>query len=95
MTAKRKKTEAPAAKAKAVDRAKAPAEKKPGVISTIIEVISGPKGATTDEILAILAKKFQRRDAAGMKNTIRIQANKNATRKDKDQDGAVRYFGKT
>lgn len=91
MTAKRKKTEAPAAKTKSKTN---PRNKGVGVIATIIATISGAKGATADEILAVLKKAFPDRNADGMAATVRIQANRNADHKTKDEDGSVRYFGK-
>ena len=91
MTAKRKKTEASASKAKAKTN---PRNKGVGVIATIIVTIDSAKGATADEILAVLKKAFPDRKAEGMAATVRIQANRNADHKTKDEDGSVRYFGK-
>ena len=56
---------------------------KPGVIDTIIEVISTEKGGSIHEIVAILTKRFPDRDETGMENTARLQANKNCTSKER------------
>lgn len=60
-------------------------DKGPGVIATIVETISRAKGASVDEVLEVLTKVFPDRDPDGMTRTIRIQANKNATSKDRDE----------
>jgi hypothetical protein len=80
-----KKTSAPAKKT---------APKAVGVIASIVEAISGAKGASAEEILAVLTKKFPDRKPEGMLNTIRIQANKNAKSKEKIDGRGLVYFGK-
>jgi hypothetical protein len=66
--------------------------KKEGVIATIVETISRERGASSTEILENLVKKFPDRDADGMKATIRIQAAKNATSKERDEKRGLVYF---
>jgi hypothetical protein len=66
--------------------------KGPGVIATIVETISREKGATSEECLAVLVKAFPDRDPDGMVKTIRIQAAKNATSKDRDEKRGLVYF---
>jgi hypothetical protein len=67
---------------------------KPGVIAAIVSQISKPAGATRAELVAALTKLFPDRRPEAMAITVGIQANKHATRKTKDKDGVVRYFGK-
>jgi hypothetical protein len=75
-----------AKKAKATKKTAAPkAAKGPGVIATIIDCISKEKGATADEIVAVLVKTFPNREEAGMRKTALIQANKNCTSKEADE----------
>ena len=64
-----------------------------GVVATVIKTIQRPAGATANELLAVLVKHFPDRTPKGMMTTARIQANKHATRRAKDEDGATRYFG--
>ena len=59
--------------------------KAPGVISTIIETISREKGASADEIVAVLVKASPDREEAGMRKTVIIQSNKNCTSKEVDE----------
>ena len=66
--------------------------KGPGVIATIVETIRREKGATSDECLAVLVKAFPDRDPDGMIKTIRIQAAKNATSKERDEERGLVYF---
>lgn len=65
---------------------------RPGVISTIIEVISRQHGASIEEVLAVLVKKFPDREPDAMKATCRIQCAKNATSKDRDEKRGLVYF---
>jgi hypothetical protein len=65
---------------------------KPGVIATIIETISREKGATADECLAILVTKFPDRKPESMIKTVRIQANKNCSSKERDEKRGIVYF---
>lgn len=69
--------------------------KGPGVIAAIVEAINVPNGASVQEIVAALAKKFPERDTAAMTTTVRIQANLNSTNKDwVEGRGRVYYGGK-
>jgi hypothetical protein len=68
------------------------AAKGPGVIATSVETISREKGATSEECLAVLVKAFPDRDPDGMIKTIRIQAARNATSKERDQERGLVYF---
>ena len=68
------------------------AAKGPGVIATIVETISRDRGASADEIVEILTGKFKDRDPDGMRKTVRIQAAKNATSKDRDEKRGLVYF---
>jgi hypothetical protein len=82
-----------AKKAKATKKTAAPkAAKGPGVIATIIDCISKEKGATADEIVAVLVKTFPDREEAGMRKTTIIQANRNCSSKDKDEKRGLVYF---
>jgi hypothetical protein len=92
MTAKKAKAKKTTAK-KTAPKTNGSADKGPGVIVTIIETISCDKGANADEIMAVLVKKFPDRDEAGMRKTVGIQANKNATSKNRDDEkrGLVYY----
>ncbi|HVY20408.1 MAG TPA: sigma-70 family RNA polymerase sigma factor [Bauldia sp.] len=88
MTKKSKKS-APAKKS-----AKATGPKGPGVIASIIEIIGSAKGATAEEIIAILTKRFPDRDPKSMLGTVRIQAPKNSARKEQVEGRGLVYFGK-
>jgi len=50
-----------------------PKKKKPGVISTIIEVLKKGKPVTKEAILAVLTKRFPDRSAESMSKTINVQ----------------------
>jgi hypothetical protein len=63
----------------------AAASQGPGVIVTIVETISREKGASIEELVAVLTKKFPDREPDAMKSTCRIQVNKDCTSKDKDE----------
>ena len=67
--------------------------KPPGVIATIIEVISRETGASFVEIMGVLLDRFPSRTEATMTGTIRIQAPRNATfvEKDAKRGGKVYY----
>jgi hypothetical protein len=69
-----------------------PATKGPGVITTIIDCISKDRGATADEMVAVLVKAFPDREADGMRKTVLIQANKNCTSKETDEKRGLIYF---
>jgi hypothetical protein len=68
------------------------ATKKKGVIATIIETISRAKGASVEEVVAVLIKAFPDRDADSMRGTVRIQCAKNCTSKDKDDKRGLVYY---
>jgi hypothetical protein len=74
-------------------KAEARAAKGPGVIATIIETIKRDRGATAEEIVAILVKRFPDRKAKSMHSTVKIQANKNAKKKDRDDKRGLIYYG--
>jgi hypothetical protein len=67
--------------------------KGPGVIATIIETMQRDRGASADEIVAVLVKKFPDRKAKSMLSTVKIQANRNAKKKDKDDKRGIVYYG--
>lgn len=63
-------------KSKKEKTAKAPKEKKPGVIATIIEILSNASSShpvTKETIAHKLAKAFPDRDAEGMAKTVNVQ----------------------
>jgi hypothetical protein len=62
------------------------------VIATIIDCISKDRGATADEIVAVLVKAFPDREADGMRKTVLIQANKNCTSKEMDEKRGLIYY---
>jgi hypothetical protein len=91
--AKAKKTAAKKATAKKTAKGSTGAA-KPGVISTIVEIISRETGATADEILTVLVKKFPDRDPDGMRKTIGIQASKNSSSKERDEKRGLIYYNR-
>jgi hypothetical protein len=88
----KKSAKKPAAKKTGSTKRAVSVPKKEGVIASIIEIISRERCASTAEILEVLVKKFPDRDADGMKATIRIQANRNATSKERDEKRGLVYF---
>ncbi len=82
-----------AAKKTAKKKANGGAARGPGVIATIVETIKRDRGATHDEIIAVLTKKFPDRKEAAMLATVKIQANKNAKKKEKDDKRGLIYYG--
>jgi hypothetical protein len=66
--------------------------KGPGAIATIIDCISKGRGATADEIVAVLVKAFPDREADGMRKTTLIQPNKNRTSKEMDEKRGRVYY---
>jgi dUTPase len=80
-------------KTKATNGGKVKVAKGPGIIDTIKETIKRERGASKDEIIAVLVKKFPDRKEASMLNTVNIQANKNAKKKDKDEKRGLVYYG--
>jgi hypothetical protein len=93
--AKAKKTAVKKTVAKKVAKTKSgtPAN-KPGVIAMIVEIISRETGASAQEILAVLVRKFPDREPAGMRKTIGIQASRNASSKEKDEKRGIVYFNR-
>jgi len=82
-----------AKKAKTAKTTAAPkAAKRPGVIATLVDCISKEKGATADEIVAVLVKAFPDREEAGMRKTVLIQANRSCTSKEIDEKRGRIYF---
>jgi hypothetical protein len=51
--------------------------KKIGIISTVIDCISKEKGATINEIVAVLIETFPDRDPVKMRRTCSTQTNRN------------------
>jgi hypothetical protein len=47
-----------------------------GIIGTIFSMISAPDGASKDEIMKTLVKKFPDKEESGMLTTLRIQVNR-------------------
>lgn len=68
------------------------AKKGPGVIATIIETMKRDRGATIEEMVGVLKGKFPSRSVKGMTSTCKIQAAKNAKKKDKDEKRGLVYF---
>ncbi len=64
-----------------------------GVIATIVDTIGRSKGASQDEIVEVLVKKFPDRGEDQMRATVKIQANKNAKKKEKDEKRGLVYYG--
>ena len=81
-----------AKKKKAAVRTRPGANGAIGVIDTIIETISKEKGGSIAEIVAVLTKRFPDRDPDGMTKTARIQANKHANHKDRDENRGLVYY---
>lgn len=98
-TAKKKATAKKAAKKKSSANARKAAGNgsgKPrgvGVIATIVDTIKRDRGASQDEIVAVLTKKFPDRGEDQMRATVKIQANKNAKKKEKDEKRGLVYYG--
>ena len=69
------------------------AARPPGVIATIRETMERERGASKEEMLAVLTKKFTDRTEAGMLNTVNIQAPKHAKKKEKDDKRGTVYYG--
>ena len=67
-------------------------EHKPGVIHTIVEAISRKNGASLSELVEILTKKFPERRPESMTSTAKIQANRNATGKEKSETRGLVYY---
>jgi len=58
----------------------------------VIDTISRDKGATADEMAAVLVKAFPDREADGMRKTVLIQANKDCTSKETDEKRGLIYY---
>jgi hypothetical protein len=54
--------------------------------------MSRDRGATADEMLAVLVKAFPDREADGMRKTVLIQAAKNCTSKERDKKRGLIYY---
>jgi hypothetical protein len=87
-TAAKKSTKKPVA----VSKKAGVSAKGPGVIATIVETISREKGASAAECLEVLKKAFPDRNPDGMIKTIRIQAARNATSKERVEERGLVYF---
>lgn len=72
--------------------ASAIAERRPGVITTILSLMSLPSGATIPEMITRLKKRFPDRREAGMEITARANAGKYSRRRAREQTGRVRYW---
>lgn len=70
---------------------KAGGEGKPGIIDTIVEMVSRKSGATIDEIVEKLTERFPERSADGMRNTAKIQARKKSNRSEATKRGKTFY----
>jgi hypothetical protein len=66
--------------------------RKPGVIHAIVEAISRKNGASLSELVEILTKKFPERRPESMTSTAKIQANRNATSKEKSETRGLVYY---
>jgi hypothetical protein len=66
----------------------------PGIIKTIVGVISRAKGASVNEIVDVLTEKFPGRDVDGMRATTRTQVQKKCTSRERDARRGVVYFCK-
>jgi hypothetical protein len=82
-----------AKKTKAAGKKPAKKTSGPGVIATIVETISRASGASLDEITTVLVKKFPDRKKASMEATAKIQASRNAKRKEKSEKRGLVYYG--
>lgn len=89
-----------AKKAKAVKKAKTngstkkvKATKGPGVIATILETIKRERGASKEEIIAVLVKACPDRKEKSMRNTINMQVSRHAKKKTKDDKRGLVYYG--
>jgi len=74
-----------ATKKKVIRKGRVKGAKGPGVIATIIEMISRERGASAAEVLAKLVETFPDREADGMHKTVIIQCNRNCTSKEMDE----------
>jgi hypothetical protein len=63
-----------------------------GVIDSVLEVISKEKGGSIAEIVAVLTKRLPDRDPSGVTKTAKIQANKFANHKERDENRGLVYF---
>ena len=66
--------------------------RKPGVITTVMDMIARPQGASTNEIMAVLVEAFPDRDPVAMRNTTLLKVNKYATCKDRDESRGLLYY---
>jgi hypothetical protein len=69
---------------------------RPGVVQAIVDLISRETGASANEILAALVRKFPDRVPEQMRATIQTQTSRHATKRDRDEKrGGVIYFRRT
>jgi hypothetical protein len=67
--------------------------KKPGVISTIVDMLGRASGTTVEECLDRLKEKFPDRKRESMMTTCKIQLARNAKSKDKSETRGLIYYG--
>jgi hypothetical protein len=93
MTAKKSKAKKIVKKSNGAAKRPVAILKKEGVVATIVACISKEKGASKDEIRAVLIKTFPDRDPEQMNNTLSTQLSRHSKKKvDDDKRGRV-YFG--
>ena len=63
------------------------------VIQTIVETIGRDRGASMDELVEILSKKFPDGDPTGMRRTCGIQVGKHLKKKERDDKRGLVYYG--
>jgi len=80
-----------AKKTKAVAAANG-AGKKPGVISTILEMLNRATGVTVEEALDRLKTKFPERERDAMRTTCKIQLARHSKSKDKTEGRGLIYY---
>lgn len=66
--------------------------KRPGIIAIILSLMQRREGATREEILVHLTKRFPERSADGMYNTIKMQTRKYVTRTETIPNRGKVYF---
>jgi hypothetical protein len=80
-------------KAKIVKKSKiANGAARPGVVQAIVTIMSRETGASANEILAALVRKFPARDPEKMRNTIQTQTSRHVTKGDRDEKRGLVYF---
>jgi hypothetical protein len=63
-----------------------------GIVDCIVKTISRDKGASIEELVAVLTKTFPDRNPDSMQATCSVQAWKNATSKGRDEKRGLVYF---